>query len=102
MQRTPAAAVGAFVIAGLLLFAVGLFFIGDRRMLFTDTMEIYAEFASIAALDTGGKVRVAGMDAGEVEEIRVPTGPSGKFRVKMRVRKDLLPLLRLDSVASIQ
>ena len=102
MQRTPAAAVGAFVIAGLLLFAVGLFFIGDRRMLFTDTMTIHAEFSSIAALDIGGKVRVAGMDAGEVEEIRVPAGPSGKFRVRMRVRQDLLPLLRLDSVASIQ
>jgi phospholipid/cholesterol/gamma-HCH transport system substrate-binding protein len=102
MQRTPAAAVGAFVIGGLLLFAVGLFFIGDRRMLFTDTLEIYAEFESIAALDAGAKVRVAGMDAGEVEEIRVPAGPSGRFRVRMRVRRDLHPLLRLDSVASIQ
>ena len=42
------------------------------------------------------------MDAGEVEEIRVPAGPSGRFRVRMRVRKDLHPLIRVDSVASIQ
>jgi phospholipid/cholesterol/gamma-HCH transport system substrate-binding protein len=95
-------AVGAFVVGGLLLFTVGLFLIGDRRMLFRDTFEVYAEFTKIAALDAGAKVRVAGMDAGEVEGINVPTGPEGKFRVRMRIRDDLRPLIRLDSVAAIQ
>jgi phospholipid/cholesterol/gamma-HCH transport system substrate-binding protein len=102
MPQTRLAAVGAFVIGGLLLFAVGLFLIGDRRMLFSDSIEIYAEFQEVAALANGATVRVAGMDAGEVAEIRVPEGPSGTFRVRMRVRKDLHPLIRLDSVASIQ
>jgi phospholipid/cholesterol/gamma-HCH transport system substrate-binding protein len=96
------AIVGAFVLGGLLLFAVGLFLIGDRRMMFAETFEVYAEFAEVAALDNGAKVRVAGMDAGEVENIRVPAGPGGRFRVRMRVREDLHPLIRLDSVASIQ
>jgi phospholipid/cholesterol/gamma-HCH transport system substrate-binding protein len=102
MNRNKAVAVGAFVVAGVLLFAVGLFLIGDRRMMFADTFEVYAEFSRIAALDTGAKVRVAGMDAGEVETIHVPNAPSARFRVKMRVRADLHPLIRLDSVASIQ
>jgi phospholipid/cholesterol/gamma-HCH transport system substrate-binding protein len=96
------AAVGAFVIGGLVLFAAGLFLIGDRRMLFTDTFRVHAEFRQVAALDTGAKVRVAGIDAGEVEEIRVPPGPSGRFRVRMRVRSDLRPLIRTDSIALIQ
>ena len=96
------AAVGAFVIGGFLLFAAGLFLIGDRRMLFTDTFRVYAEFKQVAALDTGAKVRVAGVDAGEVEEIRVPEGPSGRFRVSMRVRSDLRPLIRVDSIGLIQ
>ncbi len=94
--------VGAFVIGGLLLFAVGLFLIGDRRMLFDDSFEVYAEFSQVAALQSGAIVRVGGMDAGEVETIHVPNLPSGKFRVKMRVREDLHQLLRLDSVATIQ
>ena len=94
--------VGAFVIGGLLLFAVGLFLIGDRRMLFADTFEVYAEFTQIAGLQNGAKVRVAGMDAGEVESIHIPPSPSAKFRVKLRVREDLHGLLRLDSVATIQ
>jgi phospholipid/cholesterol/gamma-HCH transport system substrate-binding protein len=102
MGRERLAAVGAFVIGGLLLFAAGLFLIGDRRMLFTDTFRVYAEFKQVAALDTGAKVRVAGVDAGEVEEIRVPEGPSGRFRVRMRVRSDLRPLIRVDSIALIQ
>ena len=102
MGRERLAAVGAFVIGGLVLFAAGLFLIGDRRMLFTDTFRVYAEFRQVAGLDTGAKVRVAGIDAGEVEEIRVPLGPSGRFRVRMRVRSDLRPLIRIDSIALIQ
>jgi phospholipid/cholesterol/gamma-HCH transport system substrate-binding protein len=102
MRANRAAAVGAFVVGGLLLFAVGLFMIGDRRMLFSDTFQVYAEFSQVAALDHGAKVRVAGMDAGEVEEIRVPAGPAERFRVRMRIRRDLQPLIRVDSIASIQ
>jgi phospholipid/cholesterol/gamma-HCH transport system substrate-binding protein len=102
MPKNRLAAVGAFVIGGVLLFAVGLFLIGNRRMLFADTIEVYAEFTEIAALANGAKVRVSGMDAGEVTEIHVPAGPTAKFRVKMRVRADLHPLIRLDSIASIQ
>jgi phospholipid/cholesterol/gamma-HCH transport system substrate-binding protein len=102
MQKNRLAAVGAFVIAGLILFALGLFLIGDRRMLFSDTFEVYAEFSRIAGLQNGAVVRVAGMNAGEVEAIHLPPAPSAKFRVKLRVREDLHQLIRLDSVASIQ
>jgi len=102
MNRILAPAVGAFVIAGILLFGVGLFLIGDRRMLFSDTFEVYAEFANIGGLQNGAKVRVAGMDAGEVDTIYVPPGPSARFRVKLRIREDLHPVIRVDSVATIQ
>ncbi|MEP6916894.1 MAG: MlaD family protein [Acidobacteriota bacterium] len=102
MPGNRVVAVGLFVLCGLLLFGVGMFFIGDRRMLFSSTFDVYAEFSNIAALQNGGVVRVGGMGAGEVKEINVPASPSGRFRVKMRVREDLHQLLRLDSVASIQ
>ena len=101
-MKTHPAIVGAFVVGGVALFTIGLFLIGNRRMLFTETFRVYAEFSEIAALDNGAKVRVAGMDAGEVENIRVPGGPTSRFRVRMRVREDLHPLIRLDSVATIQ
>jgi phospholipid/cholesterol/gamma-HCH transport system substrate-binding protein len=96
------AAVGAFVLFGVLLFAVGLFFIGNRRMLFSESFQAYAEFADIGGLQNGAVVRVAGMTAGEVNEIHVPERPSARFRVGMRIREELHPLIRVDSVASIQ
>ena len=102
MAGNRVVAVGIFVVCGVLLFAVGLFFIGDRRMLFNSTFDVYAEFSNIAALENGGVVRVGGMGAGEVKEINIPPSPSGRFRVKMRIREDLHQLIRLDSVASIQ
>lgn len=102
MLNKRLAYVGAFVVLGVLLFAVGLFLIGNRRMLFSDTFEVYAEFKRIAGLQKGAIVRVSGLDAGEVETIHLPTSPSARFRLKLRVRKDVHALIRLDSVASIQ
>ncbi len=101
-NRFTSVSVGAFVVFGVLLFAVGLFIIGSRRMLFEDTFHASAEFANISGLQNGAIVRVAGMNAGEVDEIRVPGSPSGRFRVRMRLREDLHPLIRVDSLASIQ
>ena len=47
-------------------------------------------------------MRLAGLDAGEVLEIRIPSRPSERILVRMRVREDLRPLVREDSVAAIQ
>lgn len=94
--------VGAFVILGLALFTVGLFMIGDRRLLFEDDFEVYAEFQRLNGLENGAVVRVAGMNAGEVTAIEFPPGPGQRFRVRMRVREDLHPIVRSDSLALIQ
>jgi phospholipid/cholesterol/gamma-HCH transport system substrate-binding protein len=93
---------GAFVVIGGLLFTAALFMIGERRMLFDDRFELYTEFARLGQLEVGAIVRVAGMDAGEVTEVQVPASPADKFRVRMEVRDDLHPLVRTDSVASVQ
>jgi phospholipid/cholesterol/gamma-HCH transport system substrate-binding protein len=102
MTPTRLAGIGAFVIGGILLFAIGLFLIGERRMLFQKKFTLYTEFGRISGLQPGAPVKVNGMGAGEVEEIAVPASPAGKFRVRLKVREDLHPLVRTDSVASIQ
>jgi phospholipid/cholesterol/gamma-HCH transport system substrate-binding protein len=101
MASRDKTAMGAFVIGGLLVFGLGLFLIGDRRMLFSKSAEYYTEFAQVSALEAGAKVRVGGMDAGEIVEIRVPHGPGSKFRLKFRIVEKLFPVVRTDSVASI-
>src|SRR6185295_7739757 len=101
MASTDKTAMGAFVIGGLLLFGLGLFLIGDRRVLFSKSADYYTEFAQVSALEVGAKVRVGGMDAGEVVEVAVPQGPGAKFRFKFRVVEKMFPVIRTDSVASI-
>jgi phospholipid/cholesterol/gamma-HCH transport system substrate-binding protein len=102
MAPSRRAAVGAFVIAGVLIFGVGLFLIGDRRLLFVDRYELYTQFGRVTGVQVGTGVRVAGLAAGEVTEVIIPPGPADRFRVRMRIRQDLQPLVRTDSVAAIQ
>ncbi len=99
MMSSKAVGAGAFVVIGLLLFAVGLFLIGDRRMLFEKRFTVYTELSRLGDLETGAPVRVAGAEAGEVTDIEIPARPSAKFRVKMEVREALHPIIRTDSVA---
>ena len=95
------ALVGAFVIGGLLLFAVGLFMIGDRRLLFSEQFEVEADFGNVAGVEIGTSVRLSGLPAGEVIGIDIPDAPGGRFEVRMRVREDLHTLIRTDSEAAI-
>jgi len=102
MISSRAVGAGAFVVIGLLLFAVGLFMIGERRMLFEKRFPVYTEFKRLGELEVGATVRVAGATAGEVTEIQLPASPSGSFRVKMEVREALHPIIRTDSIAATQ
>jgi phospholipid/cholesterol/gamma-HCH transport system substrate-binding protein len=102
MISSRAVGAGAFVVIGLLLFAVGLFMIGERRLLFEKRFPVYTEFAKLGELEVGAIVRVAGANAGEITEIVLPTSPSGRFRVRMDVREALHPIIRTDSFASTE
>ena len=94
--------VGVFTLGTLLLFAIALFMIGDRQMAFADKFTVYTEFKKITGLQPGAIVRVSGAKAGSIKSISPPTSPSGKFRVEFEITEDLHPLVRTDSVASIE
>jgi phospholipid/cholesterol/gamma-HCH transport system substrate-binding protein len=94
-------AVGIFVAAGLSLFTLGIFLIGDQQKAFARHFEVYTEFANLDGLAKGAKVQVSGMDAGEIVDIGVPNQPASKFRLKLRIQQRLHPLVRTDSVVTI-
>ena len=102
MSASRQITLGVFLVGGLILFGLGLFWIGDRRKLFEQNVELYTEFANISGLARGAKVRVSGLDAGEVLEIRIPSNPDSKFRVRFRTIAEFQSILRSNSVASIQ
>lgn len=94
-------AVGIFGLVGLGLFTTGLFMIGNRHEAFAKHLVIYTDFTNLSGLAKGSKVQVAGMDAGQVDEIRIPSSPSGKFRLKIQINENLHGLVRTDSIATI-
>ncbi|MCX6596251.1 MAG: MlaD family protein [Acidobacteria bacterium] len=102
MESKNKVLVGLFVGGCLVLFGVGLFLIGSANQLFTKSFHVYADFAKITGIQNGSKVRVAGMDAGTVIRIDVPPRPETKFRVHFRLAEKLHPIVRADSMASIQ
>lgn len=102
MSRTRSAIIGAFLVGGVLLFAGGLFLIGDRRLMFAEQFELHSTFGRVTGLQVGSVVRFAGLDAGEVLAITIPSQPSHRFGVRMRVREDVRHLIRTDSTASVQ
>lgn len=93
---------GIFLIGGLVLFGIGLFLISSRHGLLSRNFEVYTEFTHLNGLQNGARVRISGMDAGEVLETRAPERPDSRFRVKLRIQEDLHSLVRTDSVATIK
>ena len=93
--------VGIFVVVGTVLFALGLFLIGNQHSFFAKHVELYTEFKNLNGLANGAKVRVGGFDAGEVADISVPGSPSAGFRLKLQLNEQVRGLIRTDSVATI-
>ena len=92
---------GAFVVVGIALFTLVIFLIGGQHGAFAKNADYYVEFADISGLMKGSKVRVGGLDAGEVMEIGLPDSPGGRFRLKLRVGEQFHGLIRSDSVVRI-
>ena len=94
-------AVGVFIIAGVALFALGIFLIGSRHEAFSHHVLLYTNFADLDGVTKGSKVQVAGMDAGQVTKIEVPASPNDQFRVQMKVDDQFNGLVRTDSVVTV-
>jgi len=67
----------------LLIFAAGVFWIGEKQFLFRSKYRLKAEFKNVAGLNGGAEVRVGGIHEGTVRQIQLPTQPNEKVRVLM-------------------
>ncbi len=94
--------VGIFITASVALLALGLFLIGNQHKAFRRHLNLYTDFSNVNGINKGAKVRVAGMDAGQVQEILIPSTPSGKFHLKLQIEDRLHGLVRNDSVVTIE
>src|SRR5437870_10338207 len=73
---------GVFIVIALLIFAAGVFWIGNKQFLFHSTYRLNAEFQNVAGLNGGAEVRVGGIHEGTVRQIQLPIRPNEKVRVR--------------------
>jgi len=62
---------GLFVIIGLLLFVLAVYFIGDKQKMFGKTAHLTAVFTNVNGLQLGNNVRYSGVNVGTVRDIEM-------------------------------
>jgi phospholipid/cholesterol/gamma-HCH transport system substrate-binding protein len=94
--------VGAFVLAGLLVFGGLVYMLGRSAGLFERQYRLIAGFNQIGGLIQGATVRLAGVAVGRVGEIRLPEAGDAKVRVELLIARRVQDRIRADSLARIE
>lgn len=58
---------GIFIFSGVLLFIVGIYYIGNRQKIFGNTFRVSAIFRDVNGLQVGNNVRFSGINIGIIE-----------------------------------
>lgn len=88
-----------FVIIGLLIFILAIYFIGSKQKMFGKTAHLEAVFNNVNGLQIGNNVRYSGINAGTVLGIEMVNDTT--IRVDMLIDKAILPHIKKDAVAII-
>ncbi len=101
-KKTDELRAGLFVLAGVVVFTVAIFFLGQKSALFTRTTRLYVAFPDISGLAVGAPVRLSGLEVGSVDKISFAADPrERKTRVRLTVQTRYMSRVRADSRAFI-
>ncbi len=101
LSHLQAVLLGVLVLTAVALATVGLFAVGSRQWLWSDTFHLRVAFHNIGGVEVGTRVRVQGIEAGEVDAIEPPITPGEAVHVRLRLDGRLRHLLRADATAQI-
>jgi phospholipid/cholesterol/gamma-HCH transport system substrate-binding protein len=90
---------GLFVIIGLLVFILAVYFIGDKQKMFGKTNHLEAIFNNVNGLQLGNSVRYSGIGVGTVRGIEMINDTT--IRVDMIIDKAIFSYIKKDAVATI-
>ncbi len=90
---------GMFVILGLTLFVVTIYFIGKSKNLFGSTFLLKSQFKNVSGLKIGNNVRFSGINIGTVKEIQFVSDSS--VVVSIIVKTEVQKFIKKDALASI-
>jgi phospholipid/cholesterol/gamma-HCH transport system substrate-binding protein len=90
---------GMFVILGLAIFIVTIYFIGKSKNLFGSTISLNAKFKNVSGLKEGNNVRFSGIDIGTIKGIEFVSDTS--VVVNFVVQQEVQKFIKTDANASI-
>ena len=91
--------IGIFVLAGLAVLVLAIFFIGNKRSMFSSTFQIHGMFKNVNGLQVGNNARFAGINVGVVQAIQIVNDTTVK--VVLTVNEDVRKFIKKDASISI-
>lgn len=90
---------GIFIIIGILLFIIAIYFIGINRNLFGSNFSLRSEFKNVSGLKEGSNVRLSGINIGTVSKIEFIS--DSLVLVKLLIKDNVQQYIKTDATASI-
>lgn len=101
LSRPQAVVLGLIVLLGVGLAAAGLFAIGSRGWFGQDPLHVRVGFREIRGVEVGTRVRIQGIDAGEVVNILPPETPDSPVVLRLALKTEYRRLVRASSTVQI-
>jgi phospholipid/cholesterol/gamma-HCH transport system substrate-binding protein len=101
LSRPQAFMLGLIVLVGMALAVIGLFAVGSRGWFGNNPLHVRAGFHDIRGVEVGTRVRIHGIDAGEVVGILPPDSPDGPVVLRLALKDEYRRLVRANSTVQI-
>jgi phospholipid/cholesterol/gamma-HCH transport system substrate-binding protein len=101
LSRGKALVLGVVVLVGVALLGGGLFAVGSLGWFDRGAFPLRASFKQVGGVEKGTRVRVQGIDAGEVVRVEPPERPGDPVVVHMKLRGDYRHLVRSNAVVQL-
>lgn len=95
---------GIFITIGIVLFLIGIYYIGETKKIFSSTFRISAMFKDVNGLQVGNNVRFAGINVGTIESIEIITDSTVKVdmvidtKTQQFIKKDAKAIIGSDGL----
>jgi phospholipid/cholesterol/gamma-HCH transport system substrate-binding protein len=101
LSTLQAILVGLVLLVGLGLIAATVYAVGSRKWFWNDSLQVRAGFPAVQGVEIGTKVRIRGMEAGEVAAVEAPLSAEGQVMLRLRIRGNLRHLVRKNATVQI-
>jgi phospholipid/cholesterol/gamma-HCH transport system substrate-binding protein len=101
LSHLQALILGLVVVVGTVLAGSGLFAVGSRGWYGKNSLNIRSGFTEVRGVEVGTRVRIQGIDAGEVTALEPPAKPGDPVVLCLRLRGEFRHLVRTTSRVQI-